>query len=80
VLADYVYRSAHTAVMRQRRRWFEHIDEAFVALWWVPAGYRPDVAEAEQRLRHLHERGREPFPAPGSVQAAQVREDDLCPV
>ena len=44
-LADYVYRSAHTEVMRNRRRWFQHIREMCLALWWVPAGHRPSVAE-----------------------------------
>ncbi|MBM7857845.1 DUF3291 domain-containing protein [Lentzea nigeriaca] len=27
------------------------------ALWWVPAGHRPSVAEAEERLVHLRAHG-----------------------
>lgn len=87
-LADYVYRSAHTDVMRQRRKWFEQIAELFVALWWVPAGHRPTVAEAEERLTHLRTHGPTPFafsmrapaPPPGAATPPAVREDDLCPV
>jgi uncharacterized protein DUF3291 len=26
-------------------------------LWWVPAGHRPTVGEAEERLLHLREHG-----------------------
>lgn len=31
--------------------------EAVTALWWVPAGHRPTVAEAEERLLHLRAHG-----------------------
>lgn len=30
-------------------------------LWWVPAGHRPTVAEAEARLLHLREHGPTPY-------------------
>lgn len=70
-LADFVYRSAHTDVMRRRREWFERID-VYTTMWWVPAGHRPTVAEAMERLDHLRAHGptaeaftfRNPFPAP----------------
>jgi hypothetical protein len=42
-LFDFVYRSAHTAVMARRRRWFEKPTEAYQVLWWVPAGQVPSV-------------------------------------
>lgn len=56
-LRAYVYRSAHSAVMRRRREWFERFDRMYVALWWVPAGHRPPVAEAVARLAHLEQHG-----------------------
>ena len=31
-----------------------------VALWWVPAGHRPTVAEAESRVLHLRTHGPTP--------------------
>jgi len=55
-LATFVYRSAHTDVMRRRREWFDRIG-VHLALWWVPAGHLPTVAEAEERLTHLQEHG-----------------------
>jgi Domain of unknown function (DUF3291) len=86
-LADFVYRSGHVAVMRRRREWFERM-KVFMALWWVPAGHLPTVAEAEERLEHLRSHGptahaftfRQRFAAPGAIEAAEVDEDLLrCP-
>ena len=58
-LAEFVYRSAHVEVMRRRRQWFEHV-RLYQALWWVPAGHTPSIAEAEERLTHLREHGPTP--------------------
>jgi hypothetical protein len=73
-LAEFVYRSDHRAVMVQRRKWFERMAEAFMVLWWVPAGHRPTVMEAKDRLERLRSHGptpeaftfRSPFPPPGT--------------
>lgn len=60
-----------------------------VALWWVPAGHRPTVTEAEARLLHLRANGpapyaftlRTPFPAPGADPVRPELPDGLgCPV
>src|SRR5882724_7578337 len=56
-LRAFVYRSPHATVMRSRRDWFERFDRVYVALWWVPAGHRPTVAEAVERLGHLEQHG-----------------------
>lgn len=56
-LTAYVYRSDHAAIMRRRRAWFEPMNEAFLVLWWVPAGHRPDVPAALQRLGRLRAAG-----------------------
>lgn len=71
-LTQFVYKSAHAEILRRRKEWFERMHEAFVVLWWVPAGHRPDVAEASTRLDLLRAKGptadaftfRHPFPAP----------------
>lgn len=85
-LAAFVYRSGHVDVMRRRREWFERI-ETYMALWWVPAGHVPTVAEAQERLAHLSEHGPTPraftfkarFPSPGP-EAQVVVDDELgCP-
>ena len=59
-LAEFVYRSGHVEVMRRRREWFERID-LVLALWWVPAGHIPSLAEARERLDHLAAHGPTPF-------------------
>ena len=87
-LRAYVFRSAHSAVMRRRREWFERFDRVYVALWWVPAGHRPSVAEAVARLAHLEQHGPTPFAFSfgesfGTDGRAVPREgaarDDACP-
>jgi Domain of unknown function (DUF3291) len=89
-LHDYVYRSAHVDVMRQRREWFARMAESFMVLWWVPAGHRPSVAEAVARLATLRADGpspeaftfRERFPAPDATPDSIADRSELageCP-
>jgi hypothetical protein len=56
-LKEYVYRSAHSEVMRKRRQWFEKFDGPSMALWWVEAGHIPTIAEAKERLDNLQKYG-----------------------
>jgi hypothetical protein len=74
--------------MRQRRVWFEKMAEAFMALWWIPAGHRPTVAEAKERLEHLRTHGvtpyaftfRNSFPSPAAPSAQTPAPlPDQCP-
>jgi hypothetical protein len=56
-LRNYVYRTAHRELLRQRHEWFEKFAGVFVALWWVPAGHVPGVDEAKKRLAYLEAHG-----------------------
>jgi Domain of unknown function (DUF3291) len=56
-LKDYVYRSAHAELLRQRHDWFEKFTRLYAALWWVPIGPIPSVDEAKKRLAHLDKHG-----------------------
>lgn len=84
-LADFVYRSDHRAVMVQRRSWFERMDEAFVALWWVPQGHVPTVDEAKARIETLRRLGptaeaftfRSQFPPPDGAGGPVAGDDVL---
>ena len=49
-LKNYVYRSAHAELIKERKQWFEHFEAAYMALWWIPAGHVPGVDEAKKRL------------------------------
>ena len=66
-LRAFVYGDAHAAVLRRRREWFERLGEPETALWWVPAGRMPTVAEAEERLATLRARG------PGATPSRSAR-------
>ena len=71
-LLAFVYDKVHRPVLRRRREWFARLEVPTTALWWVPAGHEPTVAEAEERLLRLRVDGpgpdvftlREPYPAP----------------
>lgn len=56
-LKNYVYRTAHVELLRQRSHWFERFIGAQVALWWIPVGHVPSVDEAKKRLSHLDVNG-----------------------
>ncbi len=72
-LGAFVYRSDHQPVMRRRVEWFEKL-ELYMALWWVPAGHRPTVAEGWGKIQTLRRLGPTPeaftfktiFPPPGA--------------
>lgn len=60
-LRTFVYgQNPHKKYMQRRREWFEHMQEAYLVLWWVPAGHIPSVDEAKERLEHLRVHGPTP--------------------
>ena len=77
-LQHYVYHSAHAAVLRDRREWFEKMDERWMVLWWGPAGHRPTMSEGKARLDHLRVHGnadrafnfKQSFPPPNAYFSA----------
>jgi hypothetical protein len=86
-LFGFVYRSAHTPVMAQRRSWFAPWEGAYQALWWIPAGHIPSIDEALAKLWLLDRHGPSPhaftfkarFPAPGlGGMAVDMRPDPWC--
>jgi hypothetical protein len=88
-LREYVFRSLHADVMRQRREWFERFEGVYAALWWVPAGHRPSLQEAVGRIAHLAEHGptayaftfAQAFDSQGKPLAReQATHDETCPV
>ena len=86
-LFDYVYKSAHTEVMTKRRQWFEKPSQAHMVLWWVPAGHRPTLEEALERLAALRRDGpnahaftfKQRFPPPGVAgNVEDMRPEPYC--
>jgi len=90
-LKQYVYSGEHLEIMRRRREWFEKMSDAYLALWWVPAGHKPTVAEAVSRVEHLRQFGPTPeaftfkqlFPPPDAADASAehtpISFEDPCP-
>jgi hypothetical protein len=87
-LRDYVYKSAHVEIMKRRREFFSRMSNAYLALWWIPVGHEPTVAEAVAKLEHLRKHGPsaevftfgEAFAAPDSNNAgAPFSIKDGCP-
>ena len=86
-LFAFVYRTAHTPVMAQRRQWFAPFDGAYQALWWIEAGSVPTVDEGLSRLWLLDRFGpsdraftfKARFPAPGlSGAPIDMQPDPWC--
>ena len=59
-LFEYVYRTEHIDFLRNRRDWFERMDEAHMCLWWVPVGHIPSIEEGLARLELFKEHGPTP--------------------
>ncbi len=86
-LRNFVYRSDHVNVMRQRRSWFEKFDGMYYVLWWVPTGHIPTMEEAKARLEHLRKHGETAhafsfaklFPAPDARGEPVSDFTDPCP-
>ena len=50
-LREYTFFSAHAELLNDRHQWVDSLAEASVALWWIPIGHRPTIAESAERLR-----------------------------
>ena len=77
-LKNFVYRTAHVELIRDRETWFSRLPEQHQAAWWVPAGYRPSAEEGRDRLLQLRAQGpsadaftlARPFPLPTATCAS----------
>ena len=56
-LRNFVYRTSHKELLRDREQWFEKFSGMYMALWWVPSGHLPGIDEAKKRLAYLEEHG-----------------------
>jgi hypothetical protein len=56
-LRNFVFKTVHAELLRQRHEWFEKFAGAYTALWWVPSGHIPGIDEATKRLKYLDAHG-----------------------
>ncbi|MFG2290227.1 DUF3291 domain-containing protein [Streptomyces sp. NPDC048595] len=77
-LRNFTYHTDHLRVLSRRREWFHRMAEVHQALWWIPAGHRPGITEAMERVARVREHGpgplaftfREPYPVPSTAAQA----------
>ncbi len=60
-LMEFVYKSAHTMVMKDRNKWFEKFGKPSMVLWNVEEGQIPTVQEARERLEYFQANGATAF-------------------
>ena len=59
-LSDFVYKSEHVNILRQRAEWFIPQNRPTLALWWQEAGTVPTILESCHRLELLAQLGPTP--------------------
>jgi Domain of unknown function (DUF3291) len=60
-LEQYVYRTVHTDYLRRRKEWFHAFGKMYMAMWWIPVGHLPTIAEAVEKLDYLQANGASPL-------------------
>lgn len=56
-LKQFVYKSMHVELIRDRGAWFNKMTKMHQVLWWVPEGYIPTLEEGRQKLEYLQQNG-----------------------
>ena len=56
-LERFVWQTIHKRFYGRRPDWFEQMDKPHLVMWWVPAGHRPTIGEAKERLEYLTTHG-----------------------
>ncbi|MEO0823610.1 MAG: DUF3291 domain-containing protein [Pseudomonadota bacterium] len=56
-LERFVFDTVHRAFYARRAEWFDAMESHHFVMWWVPAGHRPSLAEAAERLARLDREG-----------------------
>ena len=59
-LERFVFKTVHSRFYGRREQWFEPLDTP-LAMWFVPPGHRPSLAEGVERLDHLKAQGPSDF-------------------
>jgi hypothetical protein len=59
-LKAYVYKTLHIEMLKQKDEWILPSTGPHLALWWVPTGHRPTVAESKAKLDTLSHEGPSP--------------------
>jgi heme-degrading monooxygenase HmoA len=74
-LKNYVYKSVHLQLLKEKNTWFNKMSDAHQVLWWVPSSHIPSISEGEEKLKYIREHGvtdvafnfAKNFPSPASL-------------
>ncbi|MFK7752007.1 MAG: DUF3291 domain-containing protein [Sedimentitalea sp.] len=72
-LEAFVWGTVHRQFYERRTEWFEVMGKMHFVMWWVPAGHKPTMAEALERLEMLRRDG----PTDDAFGWAQLQDGDL---
>ena len=56
-LENFVFNTVHRTFYARRAEWFEVLNGMHFVMWWVPAGHKPTLDEALERLALLQAKG-----------------------
>ena len=56
-LERFVWQTVHKRFYGHQTEWFEKLETPHLVMWWMPAGHRPSLEEAKERLEHLTAHG-----------------------
>jgi hypothetical protein len=56
-LESFVWKTVHKQFYDRRAEWFEVMGKMHFVMWWVPAGHRPTLDEALEKLAYKQEHG-----------------------
>ena len=56
-LENYVFKTVHVQIYKNRGEWFEKMDMPHMVFWWVPEGYIPSLKEAIDKLEFYQTNG-----------------------
>ena len=56
-LKAYTYRTEHVEFFSRRKEWFQKLETAQVAMWWVPEGEYPSVQQGKEKLDFIDKIG-----------------------
>jgi len=56
-LEKFVWGTIHKQFYERRTEWFQVLGDMHFVMWWVPAGHKPSLDEALERLQHLRDNG-----------------------
>ena len=72
-LKAFTYETAHVEIMRQRKKWFEHMKNNYFVMWWNPKGHIPTLKEGKEKLEYLDQQG----PSPAAFTYSQIFQPQL---